>query len=194
MPSAAQVVSLVTFFGPAKKVTRLPAGTGELDLRPLATETLIVPNQLPHQVRRECPAASYFSCLSRKSKQKNDTPRYRACCADSRCRTAVRRPGKNSAGASDICPAASAFSRPSPARPLLGKKFKNRDSQITAETGSAFKTPEAFFASATNRVSDELRMASGVETRRKRFLFNRRTKEIPHYANACPAQRRSFLW
>jgi len=32
MPSAAQVVSLVTFFGPAKKVTRLPAGTGEVDV------------------------------------------------------------------------------------------------------------------------------------------------------------------
>ncbi|PLX80662.1 MAG: hypothetical protein C0616_07140, partial [Desulfuromonas sp.] len=32
MPSAAQVVSLVTFFGPAKKATRLPAGTGDLDL------------------------------------------------------------------------------------------------------------------------------------------------------------------
>jgi hypothetical protein len=30
MPSAAQALSLVTFFGPAKKVTRLPAGTGEL--------------------------------------------------------------------------------------------------------------------------------------------------------------------
>jgi hypothetical protein len=30
MPSAAKVLSLVTFFGPAKKVTRLPAGTGEL--------------------------------------------------------------------------------------------------------------------------------------------------------------------
>jgi hypothetical protein len=30
MPSAAlKVFSLVTFFGPAKKVTRLPAGTGE---------------------------------------------------------------------------------------------------------------------------------------------------------------------
>jgi len=32
MPSAAQVFFLVTFFGPAKKVTRLPAGTGELAL------------------------------------------------------------------------------------------------------------------------------------------------------------------
>jgi hypothetical protein len=32
MLSAAQVLSLVTFFGPAKKVTRLPAGTGELQL------------------------------------------------------------------------------------------------------------------------------------------------------------------
>jgi hypothetical protein len=30
MPSAAQVLSLVTFFRPVKKVTRLPAGTGEL--------------------------------------------------------------------------------------------------------------------------------------------------------------------
>jgi hypothetical protein len=32
MPSAAQVVSLVTFFGPAKKDIRLPAGTGEVEI------------------------------------------------------------------------------------------------------------------------------------------------------------------
>jgi hypothetical protein len=31
-PRQWQVFSLVTFFGPAKKVTRLPAGTGECDL------------------------------------------------------------------------------------------------------------------------------------------------------------------
>jgi hypothetical protein len=31
MPSAAQVLSLVTFFRPVKKVTRLPAGTGEVE-------------------------------------------------------------------------------------------------------------------------------------------------------------------
>jgi hypothetical protein len=32
MPSAARVVSLLTFIGPANKVSRLPAGTGELKI------------------------------------------------------------------------------------------------------------------------------------------------------------------
>jgi hypothetical protein len=38
MAAPTQVVSLVTFFGPAKKVTRLPAGTGELEVGFIASE------------------------------------------------------------------------------------------------------------------------------------------------------------
>jgi hypothetical protein len=95
MPSAAQVVSLVTFFGPAKKATRWPAGTGELDLRPLATETLIVPNQLPQSssagnARRHL---TFLACPRKVSKR--TTPHALApACAGSRCRTAVRRTAK----------------------------------------------------------------------------------------------------
>jgi hypothetical protein len=46
-PRQWQVLSLVTFFGPAKKVTRLPAGTGEVDfgLLSMAEKTA---DRIPH--------------------------------------------------------------------------------------------------------------------------------------------------
>jgi hypothetical protein len=106
--------------------------------------------------------------------------------------------GKNSAGASDICPAASAFSPSSPALALLGKKFKNRDSQITAETGSAFKTPEAFFASATDRVSNELRLQVALKQDASVFCSTAEQKRSrttrPHAQRSAGRFFGDFLW
>jgi hypothetical protein len=48
-------------------------------------------------------------------------PRYRACCAGSRCRTDERRPGKSKF----CCPAVSASIHPSPALSLNGVKVKD---------------------------------------------------------------------
>jgi hypothetical protein len=57
-----------------------------------------------------------------------------------------------------------------------GEEDQNQAMQITLESGSAFKTPEACFDAATDQVINQLQTASGVETSRKRFLFNHRTK------------------
>jgi len=75
---------------------------------------------------------------------------------------------------------------------------KNHATQITSVSGSAFKTPEACFDSATGQVINQLRLANGVETGRIRSLFNSRTKERPRYATACQASAGrffgDFLW
>jgi hypothetical protein len=51
---------------------------------------------------------------------------FAPACAGARRRTADRRPGKNSAGASDICPSVSARLSPSPALSLDGEVGKNK--------------------------------------------------------------------
>ena len=68
MPSAAQVLSLDTFFGPAKKVTRLVGRD-----RPVLP---VIFRALKVKVwGLRPPKTPYSFCLPKKSKQKKDTPR-----------------------------------------------------------------------------------------------------------------------
>jgi hypothetical protein len=76
MPSAARVVSLLTFFGPAKKVSRLPAGTGELDVCTTNTESSGKVPPENSQVRSAGDARrhlTFLACPRKVSKRRHPT-------------------------------------------------------------------------------------------------------------------------